>query len=526
MDLRDYLNALRKGWWIVIACIAVTLAVAAVITVRTPKQYASTVTFFVTTSTSGTVTDAYQGGLFSQQRVKSYADLLTSERLAKQVIASQSLDLTPDQVSARITAAVQPDTVLLEATITDTSRVRAQQIAQGVTTDFATLVQTLETPPDAKTATVKVEVVAGPNLQSAPVSPKPLRDLGLAGVLGLLAGVGLALLRERLDTSVKTLEQLQELTGSPSLSAIAFDQAARKSPLLLDRTSHSPRSEALRQLRTNLQFVDIDHPPRVVVVTSALPDEGKSSTATNLAITLAESETTVLLLEGDLRRPRAAEYLGLEGAIGLTNVLVGQVELDDALQSWGDGGLSVLPSGSIPPNPSELLASGGMERLLVQLRDRFDVVVIDSPPLLPVTDAAVLAVRSDGALLVVRHGSTTTDQVGAAVAALRAVDARLIGTVFTMVPPRSAQAYGYGYGSSYSYPSIDLPDGPPPAVPGSPMGPSTPSGTDAAAAATGGVAPSAPAAASGALVMTPTRATVSSERSYPRLLGRVVKGLR
>ncbi len=383
--------------------------------------------------------------------MKSYADLMTSERLAQQVIATQGVRLSAADVAKRITATVQPDTVLPQATVTDVSGARAEQIARGLTTDFVRLVQELETPPDARVATVKVEVVAGPNLLGAPVSPQPLRDLSLAGVLGLLSGLALALLRERLDTTVKSVEQLHQLSGVPSLAAIAFDASARKSPLLLEGSSQSPRAEALRQLRTNLQFVDVDRPPRVVVVTSAVPEEGKSSTATNLAITLADSESTVLLLEGDLRRPRIAEYLGLEAAVGLTDVLVGHADISDALQPWGETGLSVLPSGSIPPHPSELLASAGMGRLLDRMRDRFDVIVIDSPALLPVTDAAILAVRADGAMLLVRHGVTTVHQVSAAVSALRAVDARLLGTVFTMVPPRGAEAVGYA--GTYGYPS-------------------------------------------------------------------------
>jgi len=534
MDLRDYLNALRKGWWLVLLCIAIALAAAALVTVRTPKQYASTVKFFVTTSSTGTNTDAYQGGLFSQQRVKSYADLMTSERLAKAIISSQGVQLSPGDVARRITATVEPDTVLLQATVTDVSSQRAQQIAQGVTSEFAKLVKKLETPPDASRATVKVEVVEGPNLLAGPVSPKPMRNLALAGILGLLLGFALALLRERLDTSVKSVEQLDELAGAPSLAAIAFDATAKKSPLLLRGSSHSARAEALRQLRTNLQFVDVDSPRRVVVVTSAVPNEGKSSTATNLAITMAEAESRVLLLEGDLRRPRAAEYLGLEGAVGLTNVLVGQADIEEALQPWGDGRLSVLPSGSIPPNPSELLASAGMERLLAQMRERFDVIVIDSPPLLPVTDGAVLAVRADGALLVVRHGVTTTGQVSAAVAALKAVDARLIGTVMTMVPPRGAQAAGYA--GTYGYASITESErassGRPPSGPsgGQPSsGPSPRPPLSTGQVATSSASTSAGGSTSASTATSASRSTSTSmpaPAGRPGLLGRVVKSLR
>jgi len=282
-----------------------------------------------------------------------------------------------------------------------------------------------------------------------PVAPKPLRNLGLGLLLGLLVGVGLAVLRERLDTTVKSNAVLTELTSAPTLGTVVFDPSAKRAPLVAQAGGRSPRSEAFRQLRTNLQFINVDQPPRVVVVTSSVPDEGKSSTAVNLAMSIAQAGRTVLLVEGDLRRPRAAEYLGLEGAVGLTNVLVGQVGVDDVLQPWGVGGLWVLPSGSIPPNPSELLASQNMIELLDSLRTRFDVVVIDSPPLLPVTDGAVTAARADGALLVVRYGSTTRAQVSAAAAALHAVDAKLLGCVMNMVSPKDSEAYSYAYDYSY-----------------------------------------------------------------------------
>jgi non-specific protein-tyrosine kinase len=160
----------------------------------------------------------------------------------------------------------------------------------------------------------------------------------------------------------------------------------------------------------------------------------------------------VVLLEGDLRRPRIADYMGLEGSVGLTDVLVGRSHLDQVLQPWGDVPLSVLPSGQIPPNPSELLGSAQMGTLLAELRSRADLVLVDAPPLLPVTDAAVLASACDGAVLVVRYGRATREQVGRSLAALRNVDARLLGTVLSMVPSRtrgrSAYQNGYYYDSS------------------------------------------------------------------------------
>jgi len=200
--------------------------------------------------------------------------------------------------------------------------------------------------------------------------------------------------------------------------------------------SRSPMVESFRTLRTNLKFADVDHPPRQVVVTSAVAHEGKSTTAQNLAIALAQSGMRVCLVEADLRRPKVTENLGIEGAVGLTNVVAGEHNLQDVLVPWNRGLVTVLPAGTTPSDPASLLGSHNAQMLLQDLRQSFDFVVIDAPPLLPVSDAAVLAGETDGALLVVRHGHTKRDQVEAAIETLKAVNARLVGSVLTFVPDK------------------------------------------------------------------------------------------
>jgi capsular exopolysaccharide synthesis family protein len=444
MDLRDYLRAIRRRWWLVVGSVVLALAAATLITVLTPPRYEASVQFFVSAQTKGGVTDAYQGDLFSQQRVASYVDLLTSDRLADMIVANgQTTGLTAGQVQGRIGARAVPNTVLLHASVTDGDRARALSLARDLAEQFAELVQTLETPSGSTVPSVRVEVVAGPRLAAAPVAPTPARNLGLALVLGLLVGVGLAALREAMDTTVKDAASLAEHVEAPVLSTVPFDSRARKAPLILADTTRSTRAEALRQLRTNLQFVNVDRPVRTIVVTSAGPNEGKSTTACNLAIVFAEAGKRVVLVDADLRRPRLAEYLNLEGAVGLTNVLVGQARLEVALQPWSGDKVFVLPSGSIPPNPSELLGSRHMTELLRRLEERFDAVIIDTPPLLPVTDAAVIASTVDGVVLVSRCSKTTTTQAKQAANALKAVGARLLGCVLNMTPTRGADAYSY-----------------------------------------------------------------------------------
>lgn len=442
MDLRDYLRAIRKRWRMVVAALVAAVGVAVAITLLTPPTYAASMTFFVNTRGSD-VSQAWQGGQFAQQRVKSYVDVLTSSRLAQAIAADGPAGVTADQVQARITARVVPDTVLVEATVTDRDRARALRVAQTTAREFPRLLAVLETPPGSRLPTVGVQIIAEPRLADAPIAPQPVRNVGLAVALGLIIGVGAAALRESLDRTIRSPEMLSTAASAAVLSAIPFDQRAQKEPLITEGSAHSKRAEAMRQLRTNLQFVNVDRPVRSIVVSSPLPGEGKSSTVCNLAIAFAEAGKKVLVIDADLRRPRIADYFDLEGAVGLTNVLAGRVPVRDALQPWGDTGLWVLPSGHLAPNPSELLGSGNMADLLASLGATFDVVVIDTPPLLPVTDAAVVATLADGCMLIARHGETTDHQAAKAVGALGAVGARLLGCVLTMTPAKGASAYVY-----------------------------------------------------------------------------------
>lgn len=448
MDVRDYFRMVRRQWWLILIGLAVGLAVAALVVFSTTARYASSARLFVSTPSDAN-SQAYQGSLFSQQRVTSYADLIKGQAVADLVIKRLGLTESAAGVAGQVSSNVVPNTVILEVTVADSSPRRAQQLAQAVADVFPTFVGQLETAPGQRVAPIKATVVAAANLPVTPVSPRPLVDFGLGMILGLLAGLGAALLREKLDTTIRTPDTLHRATGAALLGTLYFDPAARNSPLVTSQDSHAPRMEAFRVLRTNLQFVDVDRTSKVFVISSALPEEGKSTTAINLALTLAQAGQRTVLVEADLRRPRVASYLGAEQAVGLTTVLIGKVGLDEVIQPWGEAGLHVITSGATPPNPAELLQSKAMDTLLHQLRERYDIVIIDSPPLLPVTDGAVLASQADGAILVVRYGRTTRDQAVQSAQRLHSADANLVGTILNWVPERAAASYGYGYGYGY-----------------------------------------------------------------------------
>ncbi len=209
--------------------------------------------------------------------------------------------------------------------------------------------------------------------------------------------------------------------------------------------TRSPVTESYRVLRTNLQFLVLDRPLKSMVVTSAAPGEGKTLTTANLAIVIAQGGDRVVVVDADLRRPALHRAFGLPNRPGLTNVLVGGAALDSALQETNIGGLQVLTSGPIPPNPAELLASRAMRDLLAELGERFDMVVVDSPPALPVTDALVLSRSVDGVLMVVTAASTPYQVVQRACDALKKVQARLLGVVLTQVRFGGPLDYYYYY---------------------------------------------------------------------------------
>jgi len=444
VELKDYIRIIRKRWRIIVAVVLVVVAGAALATALSPKVYQAQTRLFVSTS-GGNDNGAslLQGSSFTQQRVKSYADVITTPKVLDPVIETLKLDTTAARLGAQVTATVPLDTVLIEVAVLNSDPRVAAEVADAVGKQFTRTVAELESVADGRSSPVKLTVVSAPTVPTTPISPKPTRNLALGVVLGLLLGLGLALVRDLLDTTIKGEKDCAEVTDATVIGSIAFDPDARKHPLIVQADPHSPRAEAFRTLRTNLQFVDAANHPRSIVFTSSLPGEGKTTTTANLAITMAASGVRVCVIEGDLRRPRLLEYMGMEGAVGLTNVLIGHADLGDVLQQFSDTGVYVIGAGSVPPNPSELLGSTAMIKTLRELESRFDAVIIDAPPLLPVTDAAVLSTIAGGTVVVVGAGSLNRDHLAKSLQSLDAVKGRLLGLVLNRLPTKGADAYSY-----------------------------------------------------------------------------------
>ena len=451
MELKDYLRIFHKSWILIVACTLFGVAGAAGAAIATTPQYVANTQLYVAVQASaGAVTgDLVQGTSFARQAVTSYVDVVNSAIVLDEVIEELNLDLTAAQLASTITSVSPLNTVLIDVSVTNSDPELAAQIANSVGQNFSkVVVDRLEKPDGDAASPVKIETIQPAIVPTSPASPNVPLNIALGLLVGLAVGVGLAVLRSVLDTRVHSLHDIDLVTDAPILGGITNDPDARLRPLVVHSDPKNPRAESFRSLRTNLQFVNIEGGPRSFVVTSSIPGEGKSTTTANLAIALAETGARVVLVDGDLRLPRVADYMGIEGGVGLTDVLIGRAELADVLQKWGKNKLFVLPSGRVPPNPSELLGSAAMARMLGSLTAEFDVVLIDAPPLLLVTDAAVLSKLCGGAIMVVASGRTKRNELSSALQALERAGSRLVGMVVTMLPTKGPDSYGYG---QYSY---------------------------------------------------------------------------
>ncbi|WP_018331191.1 polysaccharide biosynthesis tyrosine autokinase [Actinomycetospora chiangmaiensis] len=448
MTARDYFSLLGQHWRTIVASALVGIAVAGILVLLAPVKYAASVTLYISTQqTNSSSTDAYQGSLLSQDRVKSYTELLSSYRLGQEVATDLNLAMDPQDIADEVSASVTPNTVLLTAEVTDTSPQRAEAIAGAIGRRFPALIAQLEKPAASTLPpSVSATVVQGPLLTPDAVSPRPVIDLGIGLAAGLLLGIAIAVLRRTLDRSVRTVEQLAEVFPKPLLGTLAEDRTVETHPLFLRDRPTSPIAESMRAVRTNFDMFDFDHATTVMAVTSAVEDEGKSTLLVNLALAQAVAGRRVLVVEGDLRKPRAAQYLGLSEDVGLTQVLTGRAEVDDVLQRGPVAGLDLLASGPRPPNPCEMIESTQMADLLGSLRERYDLVLVDAPPLLPVADGLALARLADGVVFTVRAGFTRAALVHRAHDMLRTAGVDHVGVVFNRTTDRTDGYYaGYYY---------------------------------------------------------------------------------
>ncbi len=521
MELKDYLVSLRKWWWLVVTATLVAAASSFLVTRQQPPVYRTHTTVMIGSAIENPNPNGNEFWL-TQQLASTYADIVNREPIRAATMAALGLTWLPgysarvmpntqlveisvtdtdprraqavaDEVANQLirsspTASGREDQQRqafisqqlsdLETKIRETSdeinrkqtelanMFSARQIADAQTqiaglqnklttlqANYAALLSNTQ-----RGALNSITVIEPARLPTDPVGPNRGATILLAAAIGFALAAGAAILLEYLDDTLKNPDDVQKALGLTTLGAVPVIKTDGKNELVALSSVQSPASEAYRVLRTNLQFAAVEGPLNSLMITSPAPSEGKSLTAANLAVALAQAGRRVILVDGDLHRPRLHRLFGLQNNTGITTALITDDPqgLDDLLQEGGLPGLRLLTTGPLPPNPAELLGSTRMRRLLADLQARADVVVLDSPPITALSDAAILATQSDGVLLVLEAGRTRRELARRAVEALGRVQARVIGALLNRMPTGGAgYYYYYQYGYSQYYASRD-----------------------------------------------------------------------
>ncbi len=454
-DLRGYIRLLLKRKWWLVGGLVVTVALGTLVTVGTTPVYQAQTSLFVGQRQISTA--QLPLGLavtnISDDLVRSYAQIIDSRTIAQRAISESGLEQTPGEIVRGLEAVPVVDTQVIRVTYASSDPASAERVANAVAKAFESEIDQLEAAPQPNAQpAIQVSIIDPAIAPSRPISPNPARNLALSVVMGLLVGGGSAFLVDNLDHSVKSREELERL-GLPALGAIpSLDTAGED--IHLERDTQGVGGEAFRKLRTSIGFLGVEKPIKALLVTSSVAQEGKTTVALNLASAYALGGFRTILVEADLRRPSLHRVFGMYGTRGLTTVIVGSVPLDEAILHTETRNLSILLAGAIPPNPVELLASEQLLDVLTRLKMMFDVVIVDSPPLVPVADPAALAGRCDGVVIVTRAGRTDRRRLVEAAHVIEHAGGRLLGVALNFLSPGDS-AYDYGY-YSYGYRSAKV----------------------------------------------------------------------
>jgi succinoglycan biosynthesis transport protein ExoP len=415
------------------AVIGLLGGLAYALTVTPVYESSTTVLFSLIRGTS--VSELAEGSSYVRDLVPSYAAVVTTPAVLEPVTRRLDPSQSAQQVAERVSVVHEPGSEIMEIRVRDTSPTRSAELADAIRGQLIAQVGELSQLGSDDEARIGVTTVSPAAVPTGPASP----DLPLDAAVGLLAGlVGAASVRVGTDrvvsSPVRSAKVAARVASARLLGAITHDPESSRRPLPVSTHPYLRQAEEFRLLLTRLLLEQPPGKPLCVAVTSPLKGEGRTTTAVNLAIAMSHTAERVLLVDADLHHPGVADLLGLDPAKGLSSVLADGVDWEDLVgtwvtQIWGKRALSVLPAGTVPPNPGDLIASPAMAELLARLRDRYDAVILDTPPLLSATDGAILAGASDGALLLVGGGRSRQRQVRAAVGRLRLAGASVLGVV-------------------------------------------------------------------------------------------------
>lgn len=512
MELRDYLHVLRARKWTIIQAAVIVTVTALVVSLIQPKQYAAEARVLISERDTGaalfgTVLPEYSSQ--PERALQTQVQLMQLRPMAEATIRRLDLQMTPDRLLTRVEVKAVGGTNIVSIRVKSLEPEMAADVANTMAEEYVQWSKATKRE-SLKAASAEVEVRLSQSREeilaigrriadsgksddlsaelsiatggyttlaekyeqlkineqlelgsgrlvspavavNEPILPDPKRDAALGLAVGLLFGAGMAFLNEYLDNTIKSNEEAEKLTGAPVLGHIPLEKfekgEARR--LTIAQRPGSAAAESYRVLRNSLDFINFEHKIKTLLVTSAAPAEGKSTVAANLAASIAQAGQKVVLLSCDFRRPTTEQFFGIPNMIGLSDVLTGAHTVKAALQRPGDEQLLVMTSGKMPPNPSELLASTKMHELVEHLEEWADWIIIDTPPILAVSDAAAVARWADGVLIVNRANVSTREATRKAREILDKVGAHIVGCVIWGFETGSAGGYGYGYGSYY-----------------------------------------------------------------------------
>jgi succinoglycan biosynthesis transport protein ExoP len=448
IDIRELVQIIRKRVWVIISFIVLAFFLSGIISMFFLDEiYESSTTLIVSKQSEGTKNDLQISDInLARNLVDTYSVIIKSNLVLESVLSDLNLNMTLGDLKSKIRVSAEGNTEIIRITVEDTVPERARDIANSLANVFIKEVNKL-----LKMENVQIIDIA--RTPGSPVRPRVLMNIAIAGMLGLMAGLGLVLLVEYLDNTIKTPEDVLKYTQLSVIGSIPDfngESSKRKHTNRITRLISSPSmkapvAEAYKTLRTNIQYSNLDNNLKVILVTSSVQSEGKTSTSTNLAISMAQSDLRVLLIDCDLRRSHIHRVFHILNVKGLTNVLAENLDYHQILNSVGIPNLDILTSGPKPPNPSEILGSARMEAFMKKVSAEFDVIILDAPPILPVADAMVLSKLADGVILVMEYGATTHETAMRAKESMEKVGAKILGAVINDIPVDAGGADYYYY---------------------------------------------------------------------------------
>lgn len=465
LNLRDLLKKIRRFWLGELAVFLGVVMLVALYTAMQPRVYQATATGITQAASGESLSMAFAGESLAKSRTESYVQVALSDAVAQRAAHALGKGQSPASLLSRISANLPSDTAVIQITAAASTPDAAAKLANVWMHALSDQVKELESTEAGVTPALSFLPLASARPPYLPAAPNLQVSIAIAVLVGLVMAVAYGLLRSYFDRRVRTVEQIEALIGVPVIGTVPESKALAERRRIaddVDMIGSEERfaiAESLRELRTNLSYIDIDDPPSVIVMTSTIPGEGKSTLTANLADAIAASERNVVVIDCDLRRPTQSQLYGLRAGVGLTDVLSGRVALNDALQApSNDPHLRVLASGRVPPNPSELLGSRTMRDLVTALAS-VATVILDAPPLLSVTDAAIMSTIADGVVITVGAKQVTADQLATAHRSVVRVRGKVLGVVLNRIPRSGADAKGYGnYRSNYYYRADDADD--------------------------------------------------------------------